>query len=167
MKDARDVRVCLATRRFYPLYGGAIERFRRYAPGLAKRGSRLQVFTSIRGKASEGRGGPDNSRARVDETEDMLPSDLAHGVPVRRVRLPEGWRRHPLYYSRLSEFCRSGRNRIDVVHFLNLHKWAAPWVYGLRRSAIATVISCTTFSEISTAPWKRAKERFDKRILDF
>ena len=164
MNDASDIGVCLATRRFYPLYGGATERFRRYAPGLAKRGTRVQVFTSIRGKASEGRGGPDNSRARADETEDMLPSDLVDGVPVRRVDLPRNWRRHPLYYARLFEYCKSRRNQIDVVHFLNLHKWGAPWVYGLRRSAIATVISCTMLTEISTVPWKRAKERFVERL---
>ena len=164
MNDASEVGVCLATRRFYPLYGGAIERFRRYAPGLAKRGSRMQVFTSTRGKAWEGSGWPDSSRAPVDETEDALLSGLVDGVPVRRVDLPRDWRRQPLYYARLFNYCRSRRNQIDVVHFLHLHKWAAPWVYRLRRSAIATVISCTTFSEISTVPWKRANERFYKRL---
>ena len=33
------------TRQFYPVLGGASERFRRYAPGLKSRGIDIEIYT--------------------------------------------------------------------------------------------------------------------------
>jgi glycosyltransferase involved in cell wall biosynthesis len=48
----KDINVCLVTLYYYPVFSGATERFRRYAPKLLQKGIRLHVMTILRDNTS-------------------------------------------------------------------------------------------------------------------
>ena len=164
-----DIGVCLAHKFFYPVYGGGAMRFQRYAPGLARSGIRMRAFTQAVTSELMARQGSladeDNRQVtRSDDAPEWPLLEVIDGLPVQRTELPGGWRRWPAYFRSLVRYCEERRQEIDVVQFISLQKWAAPWVPRLRRLGIGTVITCTMVGEFSSNPWKRALQRFDRRF---
>jgi len=160
-----NIGVCLASVAFYPLYAGPAVRFQRYAPGLARRGVHMRVFTQAVSDALIARDGSLANRGESDldslsESAAEWPLfEVVDGLPVQRVELPKGWRHQPAYFQRLASYCEERRREIDVVQFLSLSFWAAPWMRQFRRLGIGTVFTHTLLGELSTNPWKRALRR--------
>ena len=86
-------------------------------------------------------------------------------LPMERTELPGDWRSLPVYFSRLARYCEERRDEIEVVQFLNLHKWAIPWIYRLRQLGVRTVFTHTMLGEFSSSSWKRTLQRLDRRLL--
>ena len=165
------VGVCLVTESFYPLYAGPAIRFQRYAPGLKRRGVQMRVFTEAindgtilkRGSLENGNG---NRLAPLHGTSKNSPLfEVIDGLSVQRVDLPNGLRRKPAFLSSLVKYCENHRSEIDVIQFLNLENWWAPWVNRLRRLGINTVFTHTMQGEFSPNPLRRAWQRFNRRLL--
>jgi len=135
-------------------------RFQRYAPGLAKRGVQMSVFTqAIDGKLVT----RDGILGTTEDAKESPLFEVLDNIPIQRVRLPRGWRRKPIYFSRLVDYCEEQPGKIGIVHFLSLSNWAYPWVRRLRRLGIRTVLTQTMVSTLSANPWKRSLQRFDRR----
>ena len=150
-----EIGVCVACKHFWPVYSGAGLRFQRYSAGLCERGIRMRVFT-------QGLTNEERRQSGVKKGE-SLPK-VTDGVVVHRAELPGGWRRGPTFFSRLAGYCREHRNDIEIVHFLNLHHVATPWMRRLRRLGIATVFTCSMLGDLSPHGWKRMLQRFDRRL---
>ncbi len=157
-------RICLATPLFYPSYGGAQLRYKRYLPGLREHGADVRVFA---GTATPLDFTPEDAYERWSEYRlgRMLPVESAGGTPVHRVRLPDG--KGPLhrtiYQHALWRFCRNREYRPDVLQLLGtIRIGAIPWIRQLRRMGIATVYAVTTASKVT-----RRVEGFDRRLFKF
>jgi glycosyltransferase involved in cell wall biosynthesis len=85
------------------------------------------------------------------------------GIPVHRVDLPSGWRSRPAFYRRLTHYCAQKRTDIDVVQFLSLDAWAAPWLWRLRRQGVGIVFTHTLLGDLSANRWKQALQRVHRR----
>lgn len=158
----KSIGVCLACFSYYPLYAGPALRFQRYAPGLRKRGAAMRVFTqavtsdlirrdgSIQGK---------NGGQAPDQQVSVPEFEILEGTPIQRVPLPSGWRRFPEFYRALAAFCRRYRDEIDVVQFLNLDFYAAPWLLQLRKMGMRMVFTHTLLGDLSPKAWRRSLQR--------
>lgn len=167
MKPIETSRLCLASPHFFPTYGGAQMRYRRYLPGWRARGIETWVAT----------GTPMlEERTEADRDLDwyapapgeMLPPDEVDGTPVRRVRLPDekGWRRSWIFYNTVVRLCREPGLRPDAVQFIsNLRPRAMPWLWALRRMGIATLYSVSQFPTWPDKPVKRIWRRRLYRAL--
>ena len=160
-----DTVVCVAIRRFYPLYSGPGVRTQRIAPGLIRRGVGVRVFTEGITGESVTRSGllAHQFDASSDGASDCSTEEI-DGLLVQRTKVPRGWRRQPLYFHGLVKYCRERPHDIDVVQFLNLDKLAAPWILQLHRLGIRTVYSCTLLGELSPHPFRRALQRLERRF---
>lgn len=139
---ADELDLLLASRFFYPTFGGAAERFRRYAPGLRQRGVCMRVLASERVK---------NAPARRRWVKSANVGD----IPVQRV--PATGR--PIlddyhYFRLLAQYGREG-GIPDIVHLLSLSLWALPSLPALRRLGSPVLYSYTLASELSANPFKR------------
>ena len=168
-EQPQTVKVCLASMSFYPLYAGPAVRFQRYAPGLAKRGVQTCVLTRAVTQALLER---DGSLTEGDGPGAGSPSghgaewplfEIVDGIPVQRLDLPSGWRSHAAFFHRLVHYCKRSRTAIDVVQFLSLDIWAAPWLWRLRRLGVGTVFTHTLLGDLSPKPWKRMLQRIHRR----
>lgn len=168
-ENLAEVQVCFVSRRFYPLYGGPVLRFQRYAPGLALRGVKMSVFTQAitpkllaeRGTLSSPNG---SSEPQGDDSREWPLFEIVDGLPIRRTKLPGGWRQQPAFFRRVAQHCEKRRREIDVLHFNSLDKWAIPWVRKIRRLGIPTVYTATLLGQFSPNPIRRALQRFDRRL---
>ena len=164
-----DLNVCFATMRFHPLYGGAALRFKRYAHGLAQRGTRMHVLTQAitrellaeKGDISEPQ---DISGPRRDDARGWPLCEVVDGVQVQRMRLPADWRRKPAFFRGVAEHCRLHRSEIDVLHLITLGRWAIPWIPGIRRLGIPTVYVHTLLSSFSSNSLRRTLQRADRGL---
>lgn len=164
-----EVKVCLASLSFYPLYAGPAVRFQRYVPGLAKRGVQTCIFTRAvtqalierDGSLANNDGPGADARSRNGTAWPLV--EMVDGIPVQRVELPRGWRSHPAFFRRLADHCKTKRPAIDVVQFLSLDVWAAPWLWRLRRQGVGMVFTHTLLGDLSSNPWKRGLQRFHRR----
>lgn len=168
-ENPRDLGVCLASMRFYPLYGGPVLRFQRYAPGLAKRGVKISVFTqAITPKLLAERGTVSTTNGSSETSRDSLGEwplfEIVDGIPILRTKLPSGWRHKPAFFRRVATYCQQLRRDIDVLHFNSLDKWAIPWLGKIRRFGIPTVYTNTMVGNLSSHPVKRALQRLDRRV---
>lgn len=157
MSDAR-VAVCLSTLRYHPVYAGPAIRFRRYAPGLAKRGIELDVVTI---GESDGNGSSPNGR---DWT--AHPADV-DGVPVYRVpaEASMGLRAEVALSRGMVRYSQSVR-RPGVIQLLSLSQWFVPWLYRLRRERIPMVFTRTMVRDPSVATYKLLPMVPAYRLLD-
>lgn len=121
--DSRPVEVCLLMRQFYPVMAGAAERFRRYSPGLWRRGVRLNVV------------------ARQADESLPLVEELHEGLRIQRVPFQSST---PAWDQALME--ESGRvlqrlcgDRPAVLHTNIAFKHTRPSLTRLRRQGTPTV----------------------------
>jgi glycosyltransferase involved in cell wall biosynthesis len=155
----------LATPQFYPTYGGAEQRYRRYLPGLRDSGLDVMVFAGTATDEMVTRGDALNQKWKAHPVGSMLPLETINGSPVFRLRLPsrKGPRRRWMFSQRLDSFCRDPATRPDVVQLLGtIRVGAVPWVKRLQGLGIPTLYSVTTASKIV-----RKKRFFDTRLMKF
>jgi glycosyltransferase involved in cell wall biosynthesis len=161
----RPVRVCLASRRYHPVYSGAALRFKRYAPGLQARGIELSVFTAT----------PEPAKAAVagmsDDWRDLpngsfLPVEEVEGVPVHRIRVPDrGTARRIVWFNRgILTHCRKAPRPPDVVQLFTPALTGLPWLMGLRRMGIPIVATRSMMPELPRGPFKRWFRRTSMRV---
>ncbi len=164
------VGVCLASLAFYPLYAGPPTRFQRYAPGLAQRGIQLHVFAQAvtdqliarDGALNAAEAGPGAPAAGGRPATPLF--EVLDGLPIQRIKLPEGLFKQPAYFDGLRRYCRQRRSATDVVQFINLDLWAVPAIRQLRRLRVGTVFTHTLLGQLSAQPWKRRLQRFLWRL---
>jgi len=167
--EAAEIGVCLASFNFYPIYAGPPLRFQMYAPGLAKRGVRVHVFTQAINEELVKRDG-DISRKHFSPGGVPL-YEVIDGLPVHRVRIPSGWRHEPAFFRRLARHCRGRKTDTSVVQFLNAGVWAIPWLLKIRRMGFGMVFTHTLLGELAAGRLKRLLQRFRWRtplnLFDF
>lgn len=150
------VKLILAAGTFFPVYAGPAVRFTRYLPGFLDRGLDVEVFT----------GTPREVKARMSGVEPdwhglpdgaLLPPTTVHGVPVRRVKLPEkgGLRRSSMLMRRLLEACGDPAERPDVIQLLSLSWMSIPALLRLRRMRVPVVYTKTMLPDMPRNPGKR------------
>ena len=135
----------LAAPTFYPSYGGAEIRFRRYLPKLKEFGVDAAVFTGTpkSKKISEA----DKTSAWYQAKEgDCLPPEFYEGIQITRYRLPErpAKKRLEVFHQKLQEYILSNKDQIDVIQFLSpFPMLAIKTLHLARRHNIKTVFSFT------------------------
>ncbi len=157
------LRLCLATLRFFPVYGGPGERFRRYSPGLRARGVDMCVFTSLPPADDDADEVPAPSAGQLAASEDV------DGISVHRVGLPyhEGRARTMSTYTKaLARFCADPENRPAVVQFLALTPWSLRGLMRLRRMGIPSVYTRTMVPDPSISRVKRLFWSLPMRFVD-
>jgi len=156
------IRVCLAAKWFYPAFSGAGMRFQRYAPGLGARGVDLLVFT----RTPAGDLAAHYGAAALPRGQALLPVEYVDGLPVQRVRLSHTSPVHQEveYAQALLNYCQSRATRPDVIHLLSASVFQVPYLIGLRRLGIPTVLSHTLLGELSCRWWKRRLQRLYWRL---
>ncbi|MCP4420164.1 MAG: glycosyltransferase family 4 protein [Chloroflexi bacterium] len=165
------IKLCLASRFYYPIYSGGAQRFKRYLPGLRDRNVETYVFT----------GTPVLKRAKAFNTQitwqdtpvgQMMPLQMTDNAPVHRLRLPDaGVRRSDMLYSRqLVKFSRQPTYQADLVQFLPLQLWYAPALLQLRRLKIPTVATYNLLRKRPSKPINRFLQdrywRFPFQLVD-
>ena len=156
--------LCLASPRYYPVYGGPGERFRRYAPGLRARGVNMRVFAGFVPDA--GQAGENGDRPPMGQ---VMPAEDIEGTSVHRVRLPyqEGRPRTVSTYTKaLARFCRDNRTRPDVVQLLTITPWSLRGLLQLKRQGVPTVYTRTMVPNPSVARFRQMIWSMPWRLVD-
>jgi glycosyltransferase involved in cell wall biosynthesis len=139
----------------------------RYLPGLRKRQVNTQVFT----------GTPTADRAKDFDSEitwqsyktgTITPQEMIEGTAVYRVRLPDGMtrRRGMLYSKKLAHFCQRGDARPDIIQFLPLPLWSAPWLLKLRRHHIPLVSAYNLLEQKTIGATARIVRKLHFQLVD-
>lgn len=139
------VRVEIVNPWFYPVLVGPGERFRRYAPGLDRRGIRLSVVT-VRG-------------------EGLSDFEEVSGIPVTRIASAAGsrFREKTLAYRTLGRLM--GRDRPDVVQVFSANPWNVPVVWLLRALGTPSVLVATMVAEgAGTGRWGVLRKWFRRWV---
>jgi glycosyltransferase involved in cell wall biosynthesis len=157
-------RLCLASPLFYPTYGGAQLRYRRYLPGLRERGLDIQVFAGTAGPEDMT---PEDVSARWKAYRwgAQLPIEQVDGTPVHRVRLPnrKDAVRRWFFNQSLYRHCRNPQYRPEVLQLLGtIRIGSIPWIWALKRLGIAALYSVTTASKVT-----RQTDGVDIRLARF
>ena len=141
----KETKLLLASPTFYPFYGGAEIRFRRYLPLLSKYSIESRVITGTP-KAKKitqvHKSEPWYSRAYGDQ----LPLENYQGIDITRYRLPEkpAKKRLNVFQQRLRERLISSHNDTDVIQFLSPFRMSIIETFKLaKKNNIATVVACT------------------------
>lgn len=155
-------RLWLTSPHFYPTYGGAQSRYRRYIPGLLARGLDVQILTGTPqlDERSESDAGAEWYR---EEPGTWLPRAELDGAPLERVRLPDhkGRIRTQIYYDSLLEVCgRPAAGPVVVQLITNIRPAARTWIRNLKSRGVATIYSVSQFP---TWPQKPVKRLFRRR----
>ena len=140
-----DVRVEIVNPWFYPVLVGPGERFRRYAPGLARRGIRLSVVTA--------RG------------EGLSAHEEVSGISVTRVASAAGsrFREKTLAYRTLGRL--GGRSGPDVMQVFSANPWNVPVVWLLRVLGRPAVLVATMVAEgAGTGRWGLLRKWFRRWV---
>lgn len=143
--DVAGTRLLIASPTFFPTYGGAQLRFKRYLAGLKERGIDTTVFTGTPTRKDTTPGEHLRSWMR-HRWGARLPRESVDGATVHRVRLPhrKGWLRSSLYYRALLHHCSQPENQPEVIQFVSdLKPKAIPWLNLLRRRGIRLVFALT------------------------
>jgi glycosyltransferase involved in cell wall biosynthesis len=138
------IHVCLAAPTFHPYYSGAGERFRRYLRSFPEERFSFSVFS----------GTPQPAKARVAREAmgwcehpvgSLLPRAEVDGIPVDRIRLPEGsgFRRAATFASGLARYCGRAESRPDVVQLFTPAVAAIPALQRIRSQGIPLVATQT------------------------
>ncbi len=119
--------VCIANPWFYPVVVGPGERFRRYSPGLVRRGVQLSVITVGGG--------------------DLADSEIVDGIPVTRIASAAGSRKkgRTVAYRALGRLM--GSKRPDVFQVFSSDIWNVPLVWALKLRGVPSVFVATMVAE--------------------
>jgi len=147
----------LASPHFYPTYGGAQNRYRQYIPGFSARGLDVHLLTGtpLPQERSEGDAELGWYDARPGK---YLPTTSLGGIPLERIRLPDGKgrARTSIYYDALLDVCsRQAPGAVVAQLLTNLRPEARPWIERLGRSGVATLYSVSQFPAWPSKPAKR------------
>ena len=155
--DQVKTRLWLTSPHFYPTYGGAQNRYRKYISGFLQRGLDVRVIT----------GTPQiDERSESDLMENWydakpgswLPIASLDGAPLHRIRLPDNknFSRSRIYYNALTEMCKEPCDDPLVVQFLtNMRPNATPWLRQLKNSGAAIIYSVSQYPKWPQKPLKR------------
>jgi len=152
-----QIKLCLASRLFYPTYSGSALRFLRYLPGFSSRGIDVRVFA---GTPAKGNVAVENEPADWQFYAPEKPSlpKIISGVPVHHVKLPdEGYIRRNIAYMRaLTNFCQQPGFRPDLIQLLDgMYIWSIPWLLKLRSLNIPIVYTHTLIQDPPANPIKQ------------
>ncbi len=150
-----EVDVLLVSLCFYPVYSGPGVRFRRYAPGLRRRGIDLQVFSGTHPGIESLPG----TRLRVGE---RIPTIEVDTLPIHRVALPgrRGLLQHAAFTRALAQHCRSDATGPGVIQFLDFPQASLLWLSELRLHASSLVFTSTmALPDFSANRFKRWVQR--------
>lgn len=153
--------LCLASPIYYPYFGGASTRFRKYLPEFKKKGVNTHVLTGTLNKYITERRDvkPDWLTVPVGE---IYPKEFVDGFPVYRVRLPYESVRNADY--KFGEFvvqsCISRNEETDVVQFVSTSPWMSKSLFQLRKLNIPTLLAYTLITDLSKNPVKRIYQKF-------
>ncbi len=156
---------------FHPAFSGAAIRFRRYLPGLRRRGVKVTIICGTPTSIKAAMTGVE--RSWLDEpTGRLLPEEAVDGARLYRVRLPDrqsAWRGYMLRRAAV-DFCRTREHSVDVVQFLSLGLSSIPALRALRSLDLATVavgtMTATPPSGSLTGAMKRAALRAPWNLAD-
>jgi glycosyltransferase involved in cell wall biosynthesis len=162
----QPLRLCLALPSYDPVYSGAALRFKRYLPGFQERGVHVSVYTATPGPAKAAAAGMDHDRWSELPHGTFLPVEEVDGIPVHRMRIPEGGgRRRAAWFARgLVEFCRRTPEAPDVVQLFTPALAAAPWLWRLRRMGISVVATRTMMPSLPPQPLRRGMQVASMRL---
>lgn len=164
---SRPTRVLLVSPDFLPTRGGAELRFRRYLPGLTRRGVEVEVLsgTPVARKLTP---------ADLDAPWYRLaPGEVAASGRIgesefRQVRLPDGGasRRSAVLHGELLRLCRTASRRPGVVQFLSsLPPSARGDLSRLRADGVPTAFAFTLPGKEKKGVLREALRRFQARRL--
>jgi glycosyltransferase involved in cell wall biosynthesis len=154
----RPLRVLLVAAVFPPYHTGAGRRFLSYAPGLAARGIALSVLSATPSDARAAAAGRPRDWDAVRPGA-CLPPEVIDGVPVQRVRLPDGPRRLRSAVLAAAAARRVFADPPDVVLFLEHSVEYLPALAACRARAVASAVAYTLLLALGTRPWRRPVER--------
>jgi glycosyltransferase involved in cell wall biosynthesis len=147
----------LASPHFYPTYGGAQNRYRKYIPGLVARGLDVHLLTAT--PLLDERHEIDSQLGWYEaQPGQYLPTSELDGVPLERIRLPDGKgrQRTSIYYRALQEVCtREAPSAVVAQLLTNLRPEARPWIEKLKGLGVATLYSVSQFPSWPAKPHKR------------
>ncbi len=146
LSSDNPVDVCVVCNWFYPIFSGAGERFRRYAPGLRERGIHLQVFTI--------------------KYPGLSPFEVVDGIPVQRVSVDKSSRYCDfILLSKLIRWLLWSKRRPDVLQFLNPSYWNSPFVWMLRKLGIPCIFVFTLMGGNDSSWIKKRLRKVYRRWL--
>ncbi|MCK6575586.1 glycosyltransferase family 4 protein [Myxococcota bacterium] len=154
----RPLRVLLVAAVFPPYHTGAGRRFLSYAPGLAARGIALSVLSATPSDARAAAAGRPRDWDAVRPGA-CLPPEVIDGVPVQRVRLPDGPRRLRSAVLAAAAARRVFADPPDVVLFLEHSVEYVPTLAACRARGIPSAVAYTLLLNEGTHPWRRPLER--------
>ena len=135
----------LASPTFYPFYGGAEIRFRRYLPLLSQHGVIPSVITGTP-KAKKITQAHKNEGWYAKPYGEKLTTENFKGIPINRYRLPEkpAKKRLALFHEKIKEQIMLGEDSPDVIQFLSpFHSSAAETFKLARKRNVGTVVAFT------------------------
>lgn len=141
----KAIKLLLAAPTYYPFYGGAEMRFRRYLPLLRSRGIESRVFTGTPKAKKITKAHQSEPWYGVNYGE-RLPNEIDQGIEVIRHRLPEkpAKKRIGVYQTRLREYISRNYSDIDVIQFLSPFTCSSVETYKFaRKKNIPTIVACT------------------------
>lgn len=103
-----------------------------------------------------------NTQPNLGNSPDWPLFEVVEGLPVTRTETPKGWRRSPVFFTKLLAHCQQGK--ADIIHLLYFPRSAAPWIWRLRKLGIPVVSSCTMVQHLSQNPWRRLAQRVSFRL---
>ena len=157
--------LCLATKRFFPIYVGPALRFLRYSPGLRDRGIDLEVFTQeVTADRARRDGLLDEPPNEVADATGAAPLPELEDVKVSRASVGQGRGSSRTYYHKLADHCAQAKHRLAIAQFLNVDVWSIPCTRRLRRMGIGSVFTYTLLSELSKNALKRRAQRLHRRL---
>lgn len=139
--------LCLVSPQFYPLLVGPGERFRRYAPGLRRRGIDLRAFSI--------------------QFENLSPFEVVDGIPIQRVQSQKKSRQEQdfAFMYRLLREMLDREHRPDVLQFFGRSIWVGLAVRCLRALGIPCLMVFTLLGENHGPAFRRRLRNFNRRWI--
>ena len=130
------VRLCIANPWFYPVLVGPGERFRRYAPGLRRRGIDVSVVTV--------------------QHPGLSGHEVVNGISVERLPAKSGvrWRERVFVYRLLPRYLKRS-DRPDVYQFFSASQWVVPFLWAMKVLRIPSLLVFTLLGEGRGSPLRR------------
>ncbi|MBC8186013.1 glycosyltransferase family 4 protein [candidate division KSB1 bacterium] len=138
------VKVCIATRTYFPVYAGPAIRFKNYLPGFKSRSIDPIIMTDQITEYSMNRDGSISTvKNYTENTRQEVNMEKIDGIPVYRLN------GNGNFTNKFVKYILEKKPEIDLVHFLSLEQSAIPWLIRLRKNNIKTIFTNTLLSPLS------------------